>query len=146
MSEDKPVLTEEEIKEFSSKSTYDVGHLDRDTLEKMRNTIDKIDEDLKSLKGLERFIHEGILVTPNLIISAKPDRYHFGVYLKAFDEKDYGASGKFVNISLSVAQVKKILKLLPLLLKASIFHRSLVRLKDIYKDKSKSTSRYGRRY
>lgn len=144
MNEDKPVLTDEEIEKYSTKYSHEVDYLNSETLQKMKNTIEKIDEDLKSMKGLKRFIHEGVLVSPNLIISAKPDDFRLGLNLKAFDDDSFRETGAFVNCPLTVEQTKRLIRMLPELLKASKFHRSLYRLKDLYKNKSKSTSR--RRY
>lgn len=138
--EEKPVLTEEEIKKLVEKP-YDVGYLDQKEREKIKNTVAQLDEEIKSVKALKSFIDPGILVCPHLILYAHPTEYQLNVTLKAFESEDWRDGGKFVHVQLTVPQIDRLNRLLPEALKAARLHRDLNRLKKILSEKT-SRRRY----
>ena len=76
---EKQCLSEEELKEFEGKRPYELEkqYFPSDKLERMKNSIDKLEAEFKSVKGLKSFIGTGVLVSPHMILSANPDEHGF---------------------------------------------------------------------
>ena len=144
MAEENKYLTNEEIDEFTSKYKGDV-RVNRDILDRMKNTIEKLEAEYTSVKSLKSFITTGVLVSPNLILSADPDKHgiNLGMRLTAFSEIRMTEELSAVSTSLRVQDVERLIRMLPELLKSARLHRKFRALKDLYKDK-KDTSRYRR--
>ena len=109
---------------------------DSEAAKKIRNTIEKLEEDLKSIRGLKRFIEMGVLVNQQLIVAASPDKWRSNIELRAL-----GESERQIRVSLSIQQAKRLRHLLQGAIKAARAKRSLMKLKELYKEKIK-----GRRY
>lgn len=131
-------LTEEEIDEVTK---FD-HRLYGSELEKARKTIEHFDKELKTIEGLEKFIQEGVLVTPDLILAASPDDFRLGIYMRAIGSTRYTEEASMiVNVHLSVPQLERLMKILPKTLKAARLLRDRNRLRKKVKDSSGSRSR-----
>lgn len=146
MSEEKKYLTDEELQNFLSKPSWELEkmYMERDLLERMKNTIEKMEAEYKSVKGLKSFITSGVLVTPQLILSADPSKRSIGLgmQLTALGSGRFGEEGGYiVNVSLRVNDVERLIKILPEMLKAARLHQQFQSLKEVYKTKTKSGHR-----
>lgn len=147
--EEKQYLTEEELQEITKLGVWEAEkkHFSSDTLTRMKNTIEKLEAEFKSVKELKSFIGTGVLVNPNLILSAEPSERGFdlGMKLTALGSGRFGEeAGYIIHVNLRVPDVERLIKMLPEMLKAARLKRDFSKLKDIHKEKTKS--RYGRRY
>lgn len=147
--EKKEFLTEGEIKKLMAMdySEKDKFYLDEAGKKKMKNTIEKIEKDMKSVRGLKRFFEAGVLINDRLIIAANPDdrTRHLGIHLRALgDTGGYGGGvGAQVKVDLTIQQSQRLAKLLPAIVKAARFKRDLFGLQELYKQKTQSRrSRY----
>lgn len=139
--EKKVFLTEKRMEElanmdYSSESRY---IMEGDESQKIKNTIERLEADLKSIRGLKRFIEHGVLINDRLLISADSDDWRTNIFIRAFDnQKDQ------VKVDLTIAEAERFKRILPQAIKCARKKRSLVRLKKLWKDK-KDTYRH-RRY
>jgi len=134
--EAKPKLTEEEIKKLID---MDYRERDRwyprgDDLEKLKNTIEALEEDLASTKGIQRFITPGVLVNDSLVLCAAPDDYRTNIKLRAFSDTSQ------VAVDISIEEAERMKRLLTSTIQAAKKKRDLIRLKGLLKEKT--TSRY----
>lgn len=141
---EKKYLTEEELKDFTSRSVYSSERVDRDTLARMKNTIEKMEEEFKDVKALKNFITTGVLISPQLILAAHPSdtRHNLGMTLTALSERaGFGSQVTATTVELRVEDVERIIRILPELLKAARLHRGFRKLKSIHEERAR-----GRRY
>lgn len=146
--EKKEFLTEEEIKklidmDYSAEQKF---YADTAMLQKMKNTIEKIDKDMKSVRGLKRFFQTGVLVNDRLIIAADPDERtsRLGIHLRALgDVSMHSSVSSQVRVDLTINDTTRLARILPAIVKAARFKRDLEALKRLYKNK---TERRSRRY
>jgi len=133
------ILDQEEIEEWIKKPWGQRRYIDDGDRKKILNTIKKFEDELKEVKNLEKFIQEGIMVTPQLILSAYPDQYNLNVTLRAFNEEQarFGAAGVFVSLRLNTEEIDRLLRLLPEALKAAKLHRDMNQLRKILEEKEK---------
>lgn len=146
--EKKEYLTDEELKKFLTKPAYELEkeHMDRNLLRKIKNTIEKMEAEFKSVKALKSFI-TGVLVNPHLILSATPSERAFGLGMRltALGSSRFGEEADvIVHVNLNVNDVERLSKMLPELLRAARLHKGVKNLKEIHKRKTES--RFGRRY
>jgi len=143
MSEDeKQYLTEEELEEYMSKSVYSVKRVDRNTLARMKNSIEKLEAEYNDVKALKNFITTGVLVSPQLILSAKPETRSLGMSLTALSNPaGFSSNITATTVSLRVEDVDRFIRMLPELLKAARLHRDFAKLRAIHKEHSQSSSR-----
>ena len=132
--EEPKLLTEQEIEEYS-KLDYEgqkrlslYGELG----EKFKNTIQALEEDLQKTEGIERFIHEGVLVNDQIILSCHPDEYGFrrGMLMRVLGQLEGS-----ITVELNLEDARRLLKLLPAMIEASNKAVQLRKLKEIVKDK-----------
>jgi len=103
---------------------------DSEELQKLRNTIEALETDLKSTKGLKRFLTPGVLINDRLILGAQTERYRLGVFLRAFDEKGQ------VFVELNVEEADRLRRLLPEAIKCAKNQKNLLRLNELLKEKT----------
>lgn len=145
MSEEKKYLTDEELQKYMGKSSWELEkeYMDTALLERMKNTIEKMEAEFKSVKGLKSFIQSGVLVNPHLILSANPsDRgFGLGMELTALGRGRFGEeSGTIITVNLRVDDVERLIQMLPEMLKAARLHKGFQSLKEVLKAKSKPKS------
>lgn len=134
---EKPRLTETEIQEivemdYTEKSRW---YGDSETLEKLRNTVEALEADLRSAKGLKRFLTPGVLITDELVLYATRDEYKSDLNLRAFGQETN------VNVGLTVEEANRLRRLLPEAIQCVLKNRNLKKLKELLKEKG-SRSRY----
>jgi hypothetical protein len=105
-------------------------------LERIGKTIEAIEAELKSAKGLKRFIKPGVLVTDRLVLGAEPTEWTANLFLRAFGDHE----GQ-VNVPLTIEEAERLAKLLPEAIKASRKQMYVLKLKEILKEKQQ-TRRY----
>jgi len=134
MTEEKETLTEKEIEELMELSPWELDrrYFSSDDLKKIRNTIEKLEKDLQSARGLKRFIDPGVLVNDRLVLYAKPDEYSYNIGLRAFGETE----GQ-INVGLTVNEAKRMITLLRGAIKAAKLRRTILKLKQILKEKQR---------
>ena len=130
MTEKKPVLADEEIDKLLSMSSTQRDHWrpQEEEYQKLANTIEALEADLKSVKGLKRFIDPGILVTNHLVVGARPDDYRGNIYLRAFGQRE----GQ-IMVELGISQAERLARILPKVIDAArkaIQHRKLRKMYD----------------
>lgn len=108
-----------------------------DEAKKIKNTVEKLEIDLKSIRGLKRFINLGVMVGPNLALIATPDDYHANIALRAFGDRE----GQ-IRVNLTIPQANRLRTLLAGAIKAARAKRSLIRLKKLYKEEIKDRRVY----
>lgn len=142
---EKQYLTDEELEKYSKLYSHELPRsLHSDLLQRMKNSIEQMEAEFNSMKGLKSFVKTGVLVTPKLIISANPDEHgiDLGMSLTALGGGRYAdEAARIVNVSLRVEDVKRLIKLLPELLKVARLYKTFNNLKKIYKDKTLSQRR-----
>lgn len=141
MSEEKPVYSKEKIeelvKQWRSWKTRDKIYIPYNEREKLKNTIEKLEADLKSLKGLKRFMETGVCVTDQLVLACRPEEYHDNIFLRAFGERE----GQ-IRVDLTVEEAKRLAKMLEKVIEAAKYKRNLLILKNIYEEKFGGHRRY----
>jgi len=134
MAEEKPVYSKEEIeelvKQWRSWKTRDRISIPYSEREKLKNTIEKLEADLKSLEGLKRFMEAGVCVTDQLVLACRPEEYQDNIFLRAFGERE----GQ-IRVDLTVEEAKRLAKMLEKVIEAAKYKRNLLILKRIYEDK-----------
>lgn len=134
MTEEKETLTEKEIEELTSLNSLEIyhRHFSYGELKKIKNTVEKLEKDLQSARGLKRFIDPGVLVNDRLVLYAKPDEYSYNIGLRAFGETE----GQ-INVGLTVNEAKRMITLLRGAIKAAKLRRTILKLKQILKEKQR---------
>ena len=129
---EKPKLTEAEIQElaemdYAQKMRW---YADRQTLEKLKNTVDALEADLESTKGLKRFISPGVLVNDQLVLYSKAEEFRTGIGLRAFGNEVN------VNVELTIEEANRLRRLLPEVVQCTKKKRNLIKLKELLKEKT----------
>lgn len=127
----KPKLTPKEIEKLVE---MDWQQRDRwypgpGELDKLQNTVEALEADLKSARGLRRFISPGVLVCDRLVLFANPDEHRSNIGLRAFDNQGQ------VKVDLTIAEARRMRRLLNETIKAAQKKRDLIKLKDLAKKK-----------
>ncbi|TET24510.1 MAG: hypothetical protein E3J73_08135 [Candidatus Bathyarchaeum sp.] len=137
--EKKERLTDAEIEEIFGKGYQQMRnwHPSEEEKQKLRNTVEMLEADLKSTKGLKRFIEPGVLVNDRLIIFSKSDEYQYNISLRAFEGGEYRVAGAQVVVALTVAEANRLRRLLPQVIKCAKAKRRLIKLKEVVKEKAK---------
>jgi len=130
--QEKAKLTEAEIQklaemDYTERSRW---YADSQTLEKLKNTIEALEADLKSTKGLKRFLFPGVLVNGELVLYARPDEYRTNISLRAFGNEVN------VNVELTMEDAERLRRLLPEAIKCAKAKRALLNLKNLLKEKT----------
>jgi len=136
--EEKPKLSEDEIKKLTEMNWRETDHWypGSQELEKLSNTVEALEDDLKTVKGIKRFIDPGVLVNDRLVLYAKADEYRTDMGLRAFGEDEHQ-----VNVGLSIEEAERMRSLLKGAIEAAKKGRDLRRLKKLLEQK-KSSRRY----
>jgi hypothetical protein len=129
---EKPKLTEAEIQElaemdYAQKMRW---YADRQTLEKLKNTVDALEADLESTKGLKRFISPGVLVNDQLVLYSKAEEFRTVIGLRAFGNEVN------VNVELTIEEANRLRRLLPEVVQCTKKKRNLIKLKELLKEKT----------
>jgi len=138
--DDTKYLTEEEMNGFTTKYSHEIRSIDRDTLARMKNTVEKLEAEFKDVKDLKNFITTGVLVSPQLILSAHPSntRRNLGMTLTALSERaGFGSQVTATTVELRVEDVDRLIRYMPVLLKAARLHRTFRVLKELHKEKTR---------
>lgn len=132
------LLTDEEIEKYAqmdyeAKRSFSIyGELET----KFANTIKSLEDDLKSVEGLHRFIKTGVLVTDQIILSAEGDSsyaHRLGMMLRVL-----GNTEGSITVDLSLEDAQRLLKMLPALIEAAKKVQQLSQLKALYSEKHTS--------
>jgi len=129
---EKPKLTEAEIQKLAemdyTKSSR--WYPPSEELDKLKNTVEALEADLKSTKGLKRFLFPGVLVNGELVLYARPDEYRTNISLRAFGNETN------VNVELSIEEAERLRRLLPEAIKCAKAKRALLKLKELLREKT----------
>jgi selenocysteine lyase/cysteine desulfurase len=139
---EEPKLTEEEIDQYSKMEYNERSRLNiyGELQQKFANTIKGLEEDLKSMEGIHRFMQEGVLVNEQIILSAKPDSSY--AFRSGLTMRVLGQVRGSITVYLTLEDAKRLLKMLPAIIEASRKLAQLVGLKELYKNKTTSTRRW----
>lgn len=133
----KPKLTPKEIETLANMDHSQERNWrpSREELTKLTNTIEALENDLKSARGLKRFITPGVLVCDRLVLFANPDDYRSNIGVRAFTDTTQ------VRVDLTIAEARRMRRLLMETIKAAQKKRNLIKLRNLAKEK-KGSSRY----
>jgi hypothetical protein len=136
-----PKLTEEEIEQYTKMEYSEKSRLNiyGDLQQKFANTIKGLEEDLKSMEGIHRFIEEGVLVNEQIILSAKPDTTFSS--RRGMRMRVLGDTEGSITVELTMEHAKRLLKMLPALIEAATKLQTVMQLKELYKERTSSSGR-----
>jgi len=135
------LLTEEEIEKYISMDYQEKNRLNiyGEEETKFVNTIKALEEDLGRTEGIHRFIQEGVLVNDQIILCAKPDTNFTS--RRGMQMRVLGQIHGSITVELTIEDANRLLKMLPAMIEASKKVVQLNQLRELWKEKKRSSSR-----